>query len=48
MHYFLKPLVRTMRRLNDSELRLAIIGSVLFALAGLLDLYWRSTIWLIR
>jgi hypothetical protein len=39
MHYLLKPLLRAMRRLNDSELKLAIIGGLLFALAGLLDLY---------
>ena len=38
MHYLLKPLLRAMRRLNDSELKLAIIGGFLFALAGLLDL----------
>jgi hypothetical protein len=38
MHYFLKPLVRAMRKMDDSELTLAIIGGVLFALAGLLDL----------
>jgi hypothetical protein len=42
MHYLLKPLLRAMRRLNDSELKLAIIGGLLFALAGLLDLYWRA------
>ena len=38
MHYFLKPLIRAMRRLNDSELKLAIIGGFLFSLAGCLDL----------
>ena len=39
MHYLLKPLLRAMRHLNDRELKLAIIGGLLFALAGLLDLY---------
>jgi Kef-type K+ transport system membrane component KefB len=43
MHYFLKPLVRAMRKLDDSELKLAIIGGVLFSLAGLLDLLRLST-----
>jgi hypothetical protein len=38
MHYFLKPLIRALHHLNDSELKLAIIGGFLFALAGLLDL----------
>ena len=38
MHYFLKPLVRALRKKNDSEFQLAIIGGVLFTLAGLLDL----------
>jgi hypothetical protein len=38
MHYFLKPLLQALRHLNDSELKLAIIGGFLFALASLLDL----------
>jgi hypothetical protein len=38
MHYFLKPMIRALRKMNDSELKLAIIGGVLFSLAGLLDL----------
>jgi Kef-type K+ transport system membrane component KefB len=43
MHYFLKPLLRAMRRMNDSELKLTIILGFVLALAGLLDLY-RSTV----
>ena len=43
MHCLLKPLVRALRTMPDSELKLAIIGGFLFALAGLLDLY-RMTI----
>jgi hypothetical protein len=38
MHYLLKPLVRLMRTMHDSELKLAIIGGFLFFIAGLLDL----------
>jgi Kef-type K+ transport system membrane component KefB len=38
MHYLLKPLIRTLHKMNDSELKLAIIGGMLFSLAGLLDL----------
>jgi Kef-type K+ transport system membrane component KefB len=38
MHYLLKPLLRSMRKMDDNELKLAIIGGFLFALAGLLDL----------
>jgi hypothetical protein len=37
MHYLLKPMIRAMRRLHDSELRLALIGGLLIAIAGLLD-----------
>ena len=33
-----KPLLRAMRNMNGSELKLATIGGVLFSLAGLLDL----------
>jgi hypothetical protein len=43
MHYFLKPLIRALRHMNDSELRLTIILGFLLFLAGLLDLY-RSAI----
>jgi hypothetical protein len=43
MHYLLKPLIRALRTMNDSELKLTIIlGFLLFA-AGCLDLY-RSAI----
>jgi hypothetical protein len=42
MHYFLKPLIRAMRRLNDRELKLSIILGFLLALAGLLDLLRRA------
>jgi Kef-type K+ transport system membrane component KefB len=42
MHYFLKPLLRVLRRMNDSELKLTIILGLLLVLAGLLDLYWRA------
>jgi hypothetical protein len=38
MHYLLKPLVRALRHMNDSELKLAIIAGFLFFVAGLLDL----------
>jgi hypothetical protein len=38
MHYLLKPLLRALRQLNDSELKLAIIGGFLLVIAGLLDL----------
>jgi Kef-type K+ transport system membrane component KefB len=43
MHYFLKPLLRAMRKMDDSELKLAIIGGMLFSIGGLLDLlgWWR-------
>jgi Kef-type K+ transport system membrane component KefB len=44
MHYLIKPLFRAMRKMNDSELKLAIIGGLLFALAGLLDLLRLMTI----
>jgi hypothetical protein len=43
MDYFLKPLLRAMRHMNDRELKLSIILGFVLALAGLLDLY-RSTI----
>jgi hypothetical protein len=38
MRYLLNPLLQAMEKLNDSELKLAIIGGFLFFLAGLLDL----------
>jgi Kef-type K+ transport system membrane component KefB len=42
MHYLLKPLIRALHKMNDSELKLTIIlGFLLFA-AGLLDLYRRT------
>jgi hypothetical protein len=44
MHYLLKPLVRAMRTMPDSELKLAIIGGFLFFLAALLDLLALGTI----
>ena len=44
MHYFLKPIVRAMRHMNDRELLLSIILGLLLFLAGLLDLLRRSAI----
>ena len=38
MHYFLKPLLRALHHMNDRELKLSIIGGMLFFLAGLFDL----------
>jgi hypothetical protein len=38
MHYLLKPILRAMRKMHDSELKLAIIAGFLFFVAGLLDL----------
>jgi hypothetical protein len=42
MHYFLKPLARALRRMNDQELRLSIILGFRLALFGLLDLLHSS------
>jgi hypothetical protein len=42
MHYLLKPFWRALRRLNESELKLAFILGFLLFLAGLLDL-WRGS-----
>jgi hypothetical protein len=44
MHYLLKPMIRALRKMDDSELKLAIIGGALFSLAGLLDLLAWSAI----
>jgi Kef-type K+ transport system membrane component KefB len=44
MHYLLKPLVRTMRHMNDRELKLSIILGIVLFIAGLLDLLAKSTI----
>jgi hypothetical protein len=38
MHYFLKPLVRALRRMNDPEVQLSIILGFLLFVAGLLEL----------
>jgi Kef-type K+ transport system membrane component KefB len=38
MHYFLKPLFRALRHLNDRELTLSIILGLLLFLAGLAEL----------
>jgi Kef-type K+ transport system membrane component KefB len=38
MHYFLKPLLRAMRRMNDRELKLSIILGFLLVFAGLVEL----------
>jgi hypothetical protein len=38
MHYFLKPLVRALRTMHDSELKLAIILGFLLFVTELLDL----------
>jgi Kef-type K+ transport system membrane component KefB len=38
MHYFLKPLLRAMHKMNDRELKLSIILGFLLALAGLTEL----------
>ena len=42
MHYLLKPLIRALRKMNDSELKLTIILGFLLFVAGLLDLYRRA------
>jgi Kef-type K+ transport system membrane component KefB len=39
MHYLLKPFIRALRHMNDSELKLTIILSFLLFAAGVLDLY---------
>jgi hypothetical protein len=44
MHYFLKPLLRAMRHMNDRELKLSIILGFLLFLAGPLDLLARRAI----
>jgi hypothetical protein len=44
MHYFLKPLPRAMRHMNDRELKLSIIIGLLLFFAGILDLLTRSAI----
>lgn len=38
MHYFVRPLIRAMRHMNDRELKLSIILGFLLFLAGLLEL----------
>jgi Kef-type K+ transport system membrane component KefB len=38
MHYFLKPLLRVMHKMNDRELALSIILGFLLAVAGLAEL----------
>jgi hypothetical protein len=38
MHYFLKPLLRALRRMNDRELTLSIILGFLLVIAGLAEL----------
>jgi Kef-type K+ transport system membrane component KefB len=38
MHYFLKPLIRAMRKMNDRELKLSIILGFLLFFAGLFEL----------
>jgi hypothetical protein len=43
MYYLLKPFSRALRTLNESELKLAFILGFLLFVAGLLDLYWRTT-----
>jgi hypothetical protein len=43
-HYFLKPLVRAMRHMNDRELKLSIIIGIVLFLAGLLDLLYSSAV----
>jgi hypothetical protein len=40
----LKPLVRALRKMNDRELKLSIMGGFLFFIAALLDLLARHTI----
>jgi hypothetical protein len=42
--YTLKPLIRAMRHMHDSELKLAIIIGIMLCIAGLLDLLARRTI----
>jgi hypothetical protein len=39
MHYFLKPLVRAMRHMNDRDLLASIIIGIVLFVAGLLDLF---------
>jgi Kef-type K+ transport system membrane component KefB len=38
MHYFLKPLLRAMRKMNDRELLLSIIIGFLLFIAGVVDM----------
>jgi Kef-type K+ transport system membrane component KefB len=38
MHYFLKPLLRALRRMNDRELALSIILGFLLVIAGFIEL----------
>jgi hypothetical protein len=38
MHYFLKPLIRALRRMNDRELKLSIIIGFLLFIVGVLDM----------
>jgi Kef-type K+ transport system membrane component KefB len=38
MHYFVKPLIRAMRHMNDRELKLSIILGFLLFFAGLAEL----------
>jgi hypothetical protein len=42
MHYFVKPLIRALRHMNNRELKLSIILGFLLALFGLLDLLHTS------
>jgi hypothetical protein len=44
MHYFLKPLVRAMRHMNDRDLVASIILGILLSLAGLLDVLYSSAV----
>jgi Kef-type K+ transport system membrane component KefB len=38
MHYFVKPLIRALRHMNDRELKLSVILGFLLFFAGLIEL----------
>jgi hypothetical protein len=38
MHYFFKPLLRAMRKMNDRQLLLSIIVGFLLFIAGVVDM----------
>ncbi len=42
MHYFLKPLIRAMHKMNDNELKLTIIIGLVLFIARVLDLLRRA------